>query len=130
MSLELYLLLDALHYWLSRLAVVVTIIMFAMGFVIGILRHGDVNRYYRAAVYVIAGMLILQSLIGLIIYATGTRPFEEVHLIYGLGAMLALPFFVFVEITAKKRPAMGSYLWGFAVLLGILVRSIMTGAAG
>jgi hypothetical protein len=53
-----------------------------------------------------------------------------VHLIYGLAAVLALPFFIFVEVTAKKRPAMGSYIWGFAILAGVLIRSIMTGAAG
>jgi hypothetical protein len=33
------------------------------------------------------------------------------------------------EVAAKKRPAMGSYI-GFAVLTGILIRGIMTGARG
>ena len=45
-----------------------------------------------------------------------------------MGAVLALPFFIFVEVTAKKRPAMGSYMWGFAVLAGILIRGILTGS--
>jgi hypothetical protein len=127
---QLYLILDALHYWLSRLSLILALIMFGVGFVIGILRHGDVTVHYRRAVYLIAALMAAQALIGLVIYAIGARPFEEVHLIYGLGAVLALPFFIFVEVTARKRPAMGSYLWGFAVLVGILIRSIMTGAAG
>lgn len=127
---QLYLLFDGLHYWLSRLGFAAAIIMFGIGFVIGILRHSDVTRYYRRAVYIIAGVMVVQSLIGLAMYAIGARPYEDVHLIYGLGAVLALPFFIFVEVTARKRPAMGSYLWGFAVLLGILIRSFMTGAAG
>jgi hypothetical protein len=58
------------------------------------------------------------------------RPYEEVHLVYGVGAVLALPFFIFVEVTAKKRPSMGSYMWGFALLAGIIIRTISTGAAG
>jgi hypothetical protein len=41
--------------------------------------------------------------------------------------VLTLPFFIFVETTAKKRPAMGSYIWGFALLVGVVLRSIATG---
>jgi hypothetical protein len=47
-----------------------------------------------------------------------------------MGALLSLPFFIFVETTAKKRPAMGSYIWAFTLMIAIFVRSIMTGAAG
>ncbi len=101
--------------------------MFALGLFIGLVRHGDVTKYYRRAVYIIAAVMVVQSLVGLTMYLIGVRPYEEVHLIYGLGAVLALPFFIFVEVTAKKRPAMGSYMWGFAVLAGILIRGIMTG---
>jgi hypothetical protein len=130
MNPDLFFLLDGLHYWLSRAALASAIIMFLIGFVIGIFRRGDVTPLYRLVVYIIAGSIAMQSLIGLALYAMGVRPYEEVHLIYGLGATLALPFFIFVEVTAKKRPAMGSYLWGFAVLVGILIRSFMTGAPG
>lgn len=130
MNPDLFFLLDGLHYWLSRIALASAIIMFGVGFIIGILRHSDVTRLYRLAVYTIAASIVGQALIGLGLYAMGFRPYEEVHLIYGLGASLALPFFIFVEVTAKKRPAMGSYLWGFAVLVGILIRSFMTGAPG
>lgn len=124
---QLYPLLLSLHYWISRIGLAVALLMFATGFFIAILQHGDVTRYYRRAVYTVAGVMLAQSLLGLLMYATGARPAEEVHLIYGMGSVLALPFFIFVEVTAKKRPAMGSYLWGFAVLAGILIRSIMTG---
>jgi hypothetical protein len=86
-----------------------------------------VTAHYRRAVYTVAGVMLAQSLLGLVMYIMGGRPYQDVHLIYGLGAVLALPFFIFVEVTAKKRPAMGSYMWGFAVLAGILVRGIMTG---
>ncbi len=124
---SLYPQLSTLHYWISRVGLLVAVGMFALGLFIGIIRHGDVTRYYRRAVYIVAGTMLLQALIGLIIYSIGVRPYEEVHLIYGGAAVLALPFFIFVEVTAKKRPAMGSYMWGFAVLAGILIRSIMTG---
>jgi quinol-cytochrome oxidoreductase complex cytochrome b subunit len=126
---SLYPLFTALHYWISRIGLLVAVVMFMLGLFIGLVRHGDVTHYYRRAVYIIAGVMLAQSLLGLTMYLLGARPYEDVHLIYGLGAILALPFFIFVEVTAKKRPAMGSYMWGFAVLAGILVRGIMTGHA-
>jgi hypothetical protein len=102
--------------------------MLVIGIYIGLIRHGDVTRWYRRSTYAIAGLMLFEALIGAVMYfAIGVRPGEDVHLIYGMGAFLALPFFIFVEVTAKKRPAMGSYIWGFAVLAGILVRNFMTG---
>ncbi|MBI1279021.1 MAG: hypothetical protein GC179_12905 [Anaerolineaceae bacterium] len=124
---SLYPLLTTIHYWISRLGLLAAVIMFALGLYIGLLRHADVTRWYRRAVYTVAGVMLAQSLLGIVMYLIGGRPYEDVHMIYGLGAVLALPFFIFVEVTAKKRPAMGSYMWGFAVLAGILVRGIMTG---
>jgi hypothetical protein len=126
---NLYPLLTTVHYWISRIGLLAAVIQFALGLFIGLVRHGDVMHYYRRAVYIVAGVMLAQSLLGLTMYLIGGRPYEEVHLIYGLGAVLALPFFIFVEVTAKKRPAMGSYMWGFAVLAGILIRGIMTGHA-
>jgi hypothetical protein len=121
--------LHDVHYWVSRIGLFIAVGMFAYGFFIGIIRHGDVTPFYRRATYIAAGIMAFESLVGLLMYIGGLRPAEDVHLIYGMGAVLALPFFIFVEVTAKKRPAMGSYLWGFAVLAGILIRGIMTGGA-
>jgi heme A synthase len=122
--------LIASHYWISRIGLAAAVAMFVLGVFIGVIRKRDVTRWYRLATYLIAGTMAYQALAGLLMYALGLRPHEEVHLIYGLGSMLALPFFIFVEVTATKRPAMGSYIWGFAVLAGILIRSILTGAPG
>ena len=127
---QLYPFLQGAHYWGSRIGLLVAVILFAVGFFIGVVRKRDVTPWYRRATYTVAGIMVLQSLTGALMYfAIGTRPYEEVHLIYGMGALLALPFFIFVEVTARKRPAMGSYIWGFAVLAGILIRGILTGAA-
>jgi hypothetical protein len=128
---ELYPFLREAHFYLSRIGLAVAVSMCLLGFIIGVLRKGDVTRGFRYGVYTVAATMALQALIGALLYfGVGTRPAEEVHLIYGVGAALALPFFIFVEVTAKKRPAMGSYIWGFAVLAGILIRGIMTGRAG
>jgi heme A synthase len=125
---ELYPFLKESHYWLSRIGLIAGMIMLIIAVYIGLIRHGDVTIWFRRGVYAVLGLMGIEALIGLIMYAAGGRPFEEVHLIYGAGAVLALPFFVFVERTAKKRPAMGSYIWGFALMAAIILRAIMTGA--
>jgi hypothetical protein len=128
---EFYLLLRDLHYFISRAGFALVLAMLVVAVYIGLIRHGDVTYWYRRATYAIAGLMVLEAAIGALMYVViGVRPGEDVHLIYGMGAFLALPFFIFVEVTAKKRPAMGSYIWGFAVLAGIFVRSIMTGPPG
>lgn len=130
-SVELYLFLREAHYVLSRAALIIGLIGFAVAIYIGLIRHGDVTPWFRRAVYAVAALMLVEAGIGLAMYlGINARPHEEVHLIYGLGAILSLPFFVFVETTAKRRPAMGSYIWGFALIAAITLRSIMTGAAG
>lgn len=118
------------HFWLSRIGIVAGLVMLAISIYIGLIRHGDVTTWFRRGVYAMVAFMAVESLIGLLMYAQGGRPHDEVHLIYGMGAVLALPFFIFVETTAKKRPAMGSYIWGFGIMTAIIVRTIMTGAAG
>lgn len=116
------------HYWLSRVGLVIGLIMLGIAIFIGLIRHGDVTALFRRATYAVVVFIGVECLLGLVMYIIGARPYEEVHLIYGAGALLALPFFIFVETTAKKRPAMGSYIWAFALMVAIFVRSIMTGA--
>lgn len=126
-----YTLLRGLHYQLSRYGLVVGGVMLALSVYIGIIRKGDVTAWFRRGTYIIFGTMVIQGIVGAIMmFGFGVQPGRPEHLIYGVGVMLALPFFIFVETTAQKRPAMGSYIWGFALLLGILIRSIGTGPAG
>jgi len=127
--MSLYAELFASHWLLSRIGLILGVLMLAIAVYVGLIRHGDVTRWFRRGVYGMIGLVGVEAAIGLILYAQGGRPGQEVHLIYGVGALLALPFFVFVETTATKRPAMGSYLWGFGLVTAIMLRAIMTGAA-
>lgn len=123
-----YVIMREAHWYLSRAGLVVAVMMFCVGVYIGLLKHRDVSRWFRAATYTVFAFMALQGVLGGIMWLMGGRPHEEVHLIYGYGVVLALPFFIFVETTANKRPAMGSYLWGFALLAAIIIRTITTGA--
>lgn len=119
--------LRVLHDQLGRAGLAVALLMTAQALRVGILRKADVTPLFRAATFLVFGAMLLQALLGLPLYAGGLRPAQDVHLIYGMATVLALPFFMYVEMTARKRPAMGSYIWGFALLAGIALRSILTG---
>jgi hypothetical protein len=126
--MEIYPLILTLHYWLSRIGIAVGVVMLVIAIYIGLIRHGDVTKWFRRGTYAVVAFIGVEFLLGGLMFLMGGRPGEDVHVIYGFGALLALPFFIFVEVTAKKRPAMGSYIWAFLLMVAIFLRSIMTGA--
>lgn len=126
---DLYPLLRQAHLIAGWASLIAGLVLGAIALYIGVVRHGDATPTFRRGVYAVFGLVAAQAALGVVMYAVGGRPFEEVHLIYGLGALLSLPFFIYVERTASKRPAMGSYIWGGFLLAGIALRAIMTGMA-
>jgi hypothetical protein len=128
---SVYLVLIVVHNHLGRFALFLSTVMFVLALYIGLARHADVTPYFRRGVYIMVALIVLEALFGAVMYfGMNARPADEVHLIYGAGTILALPFFIFVERTATRRPAMGSYMWGFGLLAGIIIRCIMTGSMG
>lgn len=124
----LYPYLQAAHHTIAWTGVYVGLLMFGIGVYIALVQRRDVTVLFRRTVYVVAGVMVMQAILGTVLwFGAGARPVGEAHWIYGLGTAVALPYFAFVEITAQKRPAMGSYLWGFAMLVAIGFRSILTG---
>jgi len=118
----------ALHNHLGRFTLLIATLMFLLAIYIGLVRHADVTPYFLRGAYVVWGALVAEVLLGGVMYLIfNARPAQDVHLIYGAGAFLALPFFYYVERTSPKRPAMGSYLWGFALMAGIIIRCLSTG---
>jgi hypothetical protein len=123
--------LRALHFQLSRYGLVMAIALFALAIFIGLVRRADVQRYFRRAAILLVAIMALEALIGFTQYFVyGLRPAQEIHILYGIASVAAVPFFMYVEVTARKRPAMGSYMWGFAILAGIILRTIATGPPG
>ncbi|MBC8098339.1 MAG: hypothetical protein H7Y11_02750 [Armatimonadetes bacterium] len=124
----IYTVIKGVHWQLSRYGLIVGVALLLLAIYIGILRKGDVTPWFRRGTYVIVGTMLVQAVLGMVmLVGYGVQPGAPEHLIYGAGTVLALPFFIFVETTAKKRPAMGSYIWGFTLLLGVLIRAISTG---
>lgn len=122
-----YLVLKTTHFHLSRYGLGMSLVMLGAAFYVGIVRKDDVTAWFRRGTYVVFGSMVIQALLGFVMMAMGGVPGAPEHVFYGIGTMLCLPFFVFVEVTASKRPSMGSYLWGFFLMLGVIVRCLGTG---
>jgi hypothetical protein len=122
-----YLMLKSLHFHLSRYGLGMALAMLVLAFVLGIIRKDDVTPWFRRGTYVVFGSMVIQTISGFIMLAMGGVPGAPEHVFYGVGTMLCLPFFIFVEVTASKRPSMGSYIWGFFLMVGVIVRCFGTG---
>lgn len=123
--------LSSIHFYLSRYGLGVGAAMLLIAIYIGIIRKGDVTPWFRRGAYIVFGTMLIQALIGAyMLYVMGIQPGRPEHIIYGFGTVLSLPFFIFVEVTARKRPSMGSYIWAFTLLIGVVIRSISTGPMG
>lgn len=130
-TVSLFLIIETIHHYFAWFALAVAVMMLVLSLYIGLRRHADVTPYFRRSTYIVFGMIVWQALLGLVMVVVyNVPPGQDVHVIYGAGTLMALPFFIFVEKTAEKRPAMGSYMWGFALLSGIMIRCISTGAVG
>ena len=53
---ELYPLLHTLHYWISRAGIVVGLVMLVIAIYIGLIRHGDVTKWFRRGAYAVTGL--------------------------------------------------------------------------
>ena len=59
---------------------------------------------YRSAYLIMAGLTVVQGLIGLLAFALGGRPFTLLHLVYGVFAVLFLPgVYVYAQGGTRRR---------------------------
>jgi hypothetical protein len=71
--------------------------------------------------------------IGGLLYATGNRPIDQLHLLYGLAALVTLPLGWWfggrpnADGTSSRRRRDGWVTIAAAVLLGVTLRLFMTG---
>ena len=77
---------------------------------------------------VVTGLLAAQVLLGLVSYAAGGRPGENLHLVYGLAAVSFLPFAGFFAAEAPPKPRSWVLAGGGLLTLGVLFRSWATGS--
>jgi heme A synthase len=94
--------------------------------------HRDHRSAVDRAVLVVLGSVLAAGLIGAVMLATGSRPGDPLHFLYGPAALIALP--VAISVGARRTGTGSSRVrrdvWtagGGLVLLGIALRLFATG---
>ena len=81
-------------------------------------------EWLRVAVTTLVG---IQVSLGVAIFVAGDRPQENLHLAYGLAALVAIPFASRFATEAPPAPRAWTLAIGGLVTIGVLWRSAATG---
>jgi hypothetical protein len=76
---------------------------------------------------IVAAVIGLEALAGVVLYGTGHRPEETLHLLYGVAALIALPFGGYFAAEAPPRPRAAVLAFAGILTVGIIFRSFATG---
>jgi hypothetical protein len=94
----------------------------------GAVAPAGLSRAFRLLLMVTAGLGVLQALWGGILFATGARPGDQLHFVYGGIVLLAIPVaYVYSDQKAVRRDIIIMTIAALAII-GAAIRALMTGA--
>ena len=113
----------------GRLATTVLLFMAAVGLwgLLTYLRGGRVSGSLAGALVIGQGLVAVQVLAGVGLYLEGRRPPTPVHYLYGLTAILVLPFVWTYLRDRDQRQALLIYSLLTLFIAGLAVRGMTTG---
>ena len=114
----------------QRLAVAV-ILYLALAALWGLVlaaRRRPMSPAYRGVLAIAEGVLLVQLLVGLVVYATAPHPRTTLHFLYGALSVLIIPGASF--FAQGRREARHPLIFGIAALflVGLAIRATTTGA--
>jgi hypothetical protein len=123
--------MDVVLLFHDRLATTI-ILFFVIAGVWGLFEYarGGVLGGTIAGILVIGQVLVvIQGLLGLVLFVGGDRPSDMVHLLYGFTAALALPFVW--SYMRDKAPRQGLLFYSLIALfiVGLAIRGMTTGSS-
>jgi CDP-diglyceride synthetase len=113
----------------DRLAVTVMLFMAALGIwgLFAYMRGQAVSGSYAGALAVGEMLVATQVIAGLLLFAEGARPPTATHYLYGITAILVLPFAWSYLKDRDQRQALAIYSLIALFIFGLAVRGMMTG---
>jgi ABC-type Mn2+/Zn2+ transport system permease subunit len=91
------------------------------------LRGQSISGSYAGALVIGEALVLVQGGAGLAMFATGARPPTATHYLYGLTAILVMPFAWSYLRTRNQRQAQLIYSLIALFIFGLAVRGITTG---
>jgi hypothetical protein len=113
----------------DRLSVTVMLFMAAVGAwgIVAYLRGQSVSGSYAGALAIGETLVLVQVGAGTIMLATGARPPSATHYLYGITAVLILPFAWSYLRLRNQRQALLIYALIALFIFGLAVRGMVTG---
>ncbi len=83
---------------------------------------------FRATLVLTEGLFIVQGLVGVLIFADGRRPHDNLHWLYGVLLVIVLP--IAMSYVSGRDPRREPLVYGIAGLFmaGLAIRALTTGA--
>lgn len=121
--------LAEVHARLANTAMIYCIIMAVWG-LFRFFRRQGVSGGYFGAIVIAEILLIIQGLLGLILWfgAATFRP-EWVHWLYGIVLVLGAPLVYAYTKGRQDRPEMLLYAVGFVIMIALVLRAMVTASA-
>ncbi len=83
---------------------------------------------FRATLILTEALFILQGLVGVLMFASGRRPHDNLHWLYGVLLVIVLP--IATSYVSGRDPRREPLVYGIAGLfmVGLTIRALTTGA--
>jgi heme A synthase len=118
--------MQSLHELFSRALVLYFLLVGLWGLFLAI-RRQPFNSAFQGALVISLVLGVVQALLGVLLLVTGNRARDDLHYLYGLSIIVALPL---VQQLIAKRTMSRPLAYGLASLfmMGLAIRAITTGA--
>lgn len=114
----------------DRLSITI-LLFFAVAGLWGLLeyaRGGTLSGSIAGALIIGQVLIVIQGLLGMVLFLFGDRPDDLVHLLYGFTAVLVLPFAWSYMRDRAPRQALLLYSLIALFIVGLAIRGITTGS--
>lgn len=115
----------------DRLATSMMLFMAAIG-IWGLFMYftgGGVTGSFSGALVIGEILIVAQVFFGVVLYLRGFRPDSSIHILYGVTAVIALPFIWSYMRERDARQALLLFSLGALFVAGLAVRGMTTGAS-
>ncbi|MGH2560640.1 MAG: hypothetical protein ACRDJH_16370 [Thermomicrobiales bacterium] len=122
--------LSTLLLFHDRLATSVLLFMLAVGIwgIVSFARGGVLTGSVSGALVIGQALVVAQVVAGVALYLNGSRPESSVHILYGVTAIIVLPFvWTYVK---DRHPRQGLLIYSLVALFiaGLSIRGMATGS--
>lgn len=113
----------------DRLATTVVLFFLVAGVwgLIEFARGGVLGGAVAGMLLIGQGLVVVQGMLGMVLFLWGDRPEDTIHILYGFTAVLVLPFVW--SYVRDKAPRQGLMLYSLVALfiVGLAIRGMTTG---